>query len=175
MGNALLTVYFNQLKAEGPFFLDLRAERFAWDSLGQKLQWKPNGFWVNLNPSFRHGLGELYQGFYRNNPDQLKRAAENLKLIAPDGTAQEFNELKDLLQKHFGVQNPGQPAAQQFSLSKFRESFHALFSHMLRYRRILPSDFAWLGVALLTLYSALEDFGCAYDVAPIYLSSELAS
>lgn len=149
VGGLVLELYFRPLLGTGESLLDLRAERLALDEGG--LLWAPGPAWVTWDADFLRGIGDLYRGFYREEPRVFARGLATLGL----GPAEA------LLRKHFGE---GDQTAVWFEVAHFQKSFHAVFTECRRRGVALHRNFLPLGLALVTLYTTLERLEVALDV-----------
>ncbi len=160
-GDAVLRLYFSQWLSPGGLFLDLRPARLALD--GDRLQFHPNGLWIELREEFRGGMVGLYRSFYSDDEGAFDAALRQMGML-PDHLPEEAEaELKGLLDAHFGVQQH----AQKFSIDAFKHSFDALFEFFLAHDYKMHSDFVFVGFYLITLYLTLERGGQAHNVRKI--------
>jgi predicted unusual protein kinase regulating ubiquinone biosynthesis (AarF/ABC1/UbiB family) len=157
-GDAILRFYFAQWRNPEGLFLDLRGARFAMGDDG--LCFHPSGLWVRLEDEFRLGMIDLYRGFYLPDPELLDDALYRMGFLRDDLTAQEADELRALLQAHFGSQQ----RSQAFAIDTFKASFDALFDFFIDHDYRLRSDFVMVGFYLITLYLVLEELGQHHDV-----------
>ena len=159
-GDELIRLYFSQWLIEDGLFLDLRPARLGWEDC---LLFAPNGLWIQLRDDFREGMVALYRSFYSDDEQALDAALRRMGML-PDGLDPATEEeLKGLLQAHFGVEQ----SAQRFSIDAFKESFDQLFEFFIEHDYTLHSDFVFVGFYLITLYLSLERFGQAHDVRAI--------
>ncbi|MEM9303435.1 MAG: hypothetical protein AAGE01_15065 [Pseudomonadota bacterium] len=161
VGDALLRLYFGQLLVEEGLFLDLRIARLGHDE--ERLQFAPNGLWIRLDPGFRQGMLALYRSFYGSDEAAFDRALRQMGVLRDGlgGAAEE--ELKALLEAHFGVKQHDQ----RFAIDDFKHSFDELFEFFVAHDYRLRSDFVFVGFYLITLYLSLERLGQSHDVRSI--------
>lgn len=162
VGDAVLRFYFAQWRNPAGMFLDLRVSRFV--LADQDLHFLPSGLWVSLDEEFRLGMIDLYRGFYAPDPVLLDNALYRMGFLRDDLSAAEADELRGLLQAHFGSQQ----RAQLFSIDDFRQSFDALFDFFIEHDYRLRSDFVMVGFYLITLYLTLEALGQRHDVKSLF-------
>jgi len=161
-GDAILRFYFAQWRNPAGLFLDLRVSRFAVDDAG--LNFIPSGLWVTLDDEFRLGMLDLYRGFYTPDAALLDDALYRMGFLHDGLNASEADELRGLLQAHFGTQQ----RSQAFSIDDFRQSFDALFDFFIDHNYRLRSDFVMVGFYLITLYLTLEALGQRHDVKSLF-------
>ncbi|EAQ97590.1 hypothetical protein [Congregibacter litoralis] len=160
-GDTILYFYFRQFLNPQGMFLDLRYSRFVKNRA--QLHFLPNGLHAQLDSKFRLGMIDLYRGFYSPDPELLDRALYDMGFLRKDLGPEETEELRGLLQAHFGSQQ----RSQRFSIEVFKESFNALFDFFIEHDYQLRSDFVMVGLYLITLYLVLEDLGQSHDVKAI--------
>lgn len=160
-GDRVLHLYFRQWLVDEGLFLDLRSTRFGlWDS---ELGYAPSGLWIRLRPEFRLGMLALYRSFYSADEQAFAMALRQMGLLKPGLSASAESELKNLLHKHFGIEQQ----AQVFAIDQFKASFDELFGFFIEHDYRLHSDFVFVGFYLITLYLNLEQGGQAHDVRGI--------
>jgi predicted unusual protein kinase regulating ubiquinone biosynthesis (AarF/ABC1/UbiB family) len=160
-GDDIVRLYFAQwLVAEG-MFIDLRAARFGVDEDG--LLFAPNGLWIALRPEFRAGMTALYRSFYSADEVAFDTALRQMGMLRDDLSPGAVQELKQLLFKHFGIDQ----ASQRFSIDTFKASFDELFAFFIEQDYKLHSDFVFVGFYLITLYLTLEQLGQSHNVRKI--------
>lgn len=148
-GQMLLELYFHQLYAEGPTFIDLRAERF--DGTAEPAVWGVLPYYVDWEGTFIDGVRQMYRGFYRGDDAAFEAAVARVGL---EGTGELFRE-------HFGGDDQEEVS---FDLATFRETFHKILSRCKERGLKLHPNFIPLGVYLASLYEHLEEAGGSYDV-----------
>lgn len=153
VGELVLELYFRPLLGTGESLLDLRAERLALADDG--LQWAPGPAWVTWDADFLQAIGDLYRGFYREEPEVFAKGLATLGLEPAEA----------LLRKHFGE---GDQTAVRFEVTHFQKSFHAVFTECRRRGVALHRNFLPLGLALATLYTTLERLEVALDVRAVF-------
>lgn len=160
-GDAILRLYFAQWRNPRGLFLDLRPARFSADE--EALYFQPSGLWTQLEDDFRLGMIDLYRGFYSDDADLLDEALWRMGFLREDLSTAEADELRGLLQAHFGADQK----AQRFAIDDFRASFDDLFNFFIEHDYRLRADFVMVGFYLITLYLVLEQLGQPHDVRRI--------
>ena len=161
-GEKILTLYFTQLFTGDGLFLDLRSSHFSAE--GEILKWHPSAFWTSLDENFRHGLLDVYEGFYLDDDALYYEGMEKIGLIRPEFTPEDRKMLGDLFRQHFGS-----GVEMKFELEHFRTSIIRMSDFMLSKKVKISKDFLYLGIYLVTLYSALEETDAKLPVRQIYL------
>lgn len=164
VGELILELYFWQLLTQERCFLDLRRERFRPQGDG-RLEWRPNGLWVEFSPWFRQGMVSVYCSFYDRQGQGLEEALGHLGLIPPGLAPDAKTRLLALLESHFGA---GREGPMEFKVKNFVASFHNLFVFLKDEKIRLSEEFLFLGVLLLTLYLHLEALGESHNVAAAF-------
>lgn len=165
-GEAILSLYFAQLKCEHGTFLDLRPSCFS-VSPKDEIIWNPNGLWMCLEPEFRRGMLSVYEGYYLDQPELLRTGLKHVGFIK-DGDSVEFiSEVEKMILSHIG----GDASNQRFKVAHFTQSFEKLFRFLIKEKITLPPDFLYLGIYLGGLYMHLEALGGAYDVRRAFLEA----
>ncbi|WP_439100327.1 hypothetical protein [Congregibacter sp.] len=160
-GDSILRFYFTQFLNPQGMFLDLRSSRFL--KQGRELYFLPSGLHARLDEKFRLGMIDLYRGFYKPDGTLLDQALYDMGFLKDDLSPREADELRELLQSHFGSQQ----RSQAFSMENFKRSFDALFNFFIDHDYRLRSDFVMVGLYLITLYLVLEELGESHDVKSI--------
>lgn len=160
-GDDILRLYFSQWLVPQGMFIDLRMARFGADEAG--LVFAPNGLWLELRPAFREGMLALYRSFYSSDEQAFDRALRQMGMLQEGLAEHAAEELKQLLHRHFGIDQ----RAQRFSIDSFKASFDELFEFFVAHNYKLHSDFVFVGFYLITLYLTLEQLGQAHDVRKI--------
>ena len=142
-------------------FIDLRMARFGVDEAG--LVFAPNGLWLELQPGFREGMLALYRSFYSSDERAFDSALRRMGMLQAGLEEGAVEELKQLLHRHFGIDQ----CAQRFSIDSFKASFDELFGFFVAHDYKLHSDFVYVGFYLITLYLTLEQLGQAHNVREI--------
>lgn len=163
VGEQLLHLYFRQIFSEAPLFFDLRPARLAWE--GSRLTWEATKAFYVLDPAFRRSLQGMYRGYYEGDLGLLKRSLRELRLVAPNASADEESQITDLLMRHF---SGGRDGPVRFSTETFKESFDSLFGLVLAGGNRLAPDFAFLGLLLASLYVSLEALGGEFEVSDLF-------
>lgn len=166
LAETILDIYFGQLFSEEGFFMDLRLHHFNRADGG--VLWRPSGLRYKFSKEFRTGMLAIYEGYYMNKKIRLEQGMQMTGLITDKNNEDYIKSTIDILLKHFGDANNSEV---NFQLSEFRASFHQLFTHLKEYQVSLPADFLFLGIYLVTLYSALEQIGHPIDVKKCFLSA----
>ncbi len=162
-GDLLLELYFRQVLSAGPFFLDLRATNLGQQD--EKLLFSPGNLWGEFSAEFARGLRELYCGFYQQNDPRFFLGLELTGLIRPDWSEEDRAHMAELFRRHFGDALEG---PMRFELQSFQASFQKIFEFLMHKKVHLTTDFLMLGVALVTLYLTLEDWGHEHAVSQIF-------
>jgi len=147
-GHAVLWLYFRQLRMPGPVWLDLRQARFDGAA---PVRWAPGWMRTEWSRDFREAIGDLYAGFYGEEPARFEAALEPLG-IAP---------ARDVFLGHFGA---GDQRAVRFSADAFRATFTDAFVACRDAGTQLHPDFVPLGLMLTSLYLHLEALDLPLDV-----------
>jgi predicted unusual protein kinase regulating ubiquinone biosynthesis (AarF/ABC1/UbiB family) len=161
LGDDILHLYFGQWLVDEGLFLDLRTARFA--VRDDELLYEPNGLWIRLRPEFREGMVALYRSFYSADDKAFESALRKMGMLRPGLSKSAKTELKELLHKHFGVDQ----SAQVFKIDEFKASFDELFAFFIANDYKLHSDFVFVGFYLITLYLTLEQGGQPHDTRKI--------
>jgi hypothetical protein len=160
-----LILYFTQLFSHDGLFLDLRLEHFELDK--ETLKWHPSSLWVQFNSPFRQGLLRVYEGFYLENDEDYHQGLQEIGLLRDDFSEADKRELGDLFKKQFGK---GLHEEISFELNHLRDSIIGMSHFMLNKKVKVSKDFLYLGIYLVTMYSALEKCDSTLPVKDIYLS-----
>ena len=160
-----LTLYFAQLFSPHGVFLDLRHQNFS--SFGDELRWHPNGLWHKFSDSFRQGLINIYDGFYLGNEELYHQGLVELGLAKEDWSEEDKKKLADLFKDQFGA-SLGQEMS--FNLEGFRNSLIKITDFLLVKKVKISTDFLYLGIYLVFMYSALEKSDDTFPVKEIYLN-----
>lgn len=160
-GDEILRLYFSQWLVAQGLFIDLRVARFGADEKG--LVFAPNGLWIELRQEFREGMVALYRSFYSSDEGAFDAALRQMGMLREDLSAAATEELKQLLFRHFGIDQ----RSQRFSIDAFKASFDELFEFFIRQDYKLHSDFVFVGFYLITLYLTLEQLGQSHNVRKI--------
>lgn len=150
IGQAVLQIYFHQLfDGSTPSLLNLGAERFR--IAHGRVAWTPGRGHFEWPAEFRSALVEVYRAFYAEGGGSLALALAPLRL----------EPVADIFAEHFGG---GDQRAVTFRVSKFIESFHAVFMGCKAHGVRLDPAFLSLGIYLATMYETLETVGVPLDV-----------
>lgn len=161
-GEAVLKLYFSQLRNEDGLCLDLRPKHF---DCKDNLRFSPNNVWFHFNSSFRLALIDLYRGFYHERDDLFDSALSKIGLTR-GLEADQKERLNDLFRTHFG---PGDQHEVVFDLEHFKDSFYELFKFFVDHEVELDKDFMFLGTYLVSLYMNLEKLSIPLDVRNVFL------
>lgn len=164
-GEKLLTLYFAQLFSPHGLFLDLRESHFTADD--DNLYWNPSSFWTVFNEEFRQGLLKVYEGFYLENDNLYHQGLTQIGLLKETFTVDEKKQLGDLFRGQFGE---ALTSEMKFNLAHFNDSIIKMSDFMLSKKVNISKDFLYLGIYLVTLYSALEEVNTPLPVKKIYLN-----
>ncbi len=157
-GERALILFFHQIYAEGPVFLDLRRSHFQCqgDNPDQGCVFRVSPLYCDWSVEFRAALRQLYLGFYGYaDPGAYKSA---LRLLGIEAVA-------DVFEKAFGGERKREA---RFQLSDFRVTFHEVFTRCLEAKASLHPYFLTLGICIATLYDHLELDNGVYDVSECY-------
>ena len=160
-----LHLYFAQLLSPHGLFLDLRSHHFAAEY--PILRWHPSGLWVSFSEDFRLGLLNVYDGFYLDNPELFKRGLSQIGLLSIDWPLEDQQKICELFKAQFGSVKE---VDMKFDLDEFRQAMMKLADFLLQKEVTITKDFLYLGINLVTLYSALEETKEALPVKKIYLA-----
>ncbi len=160
----ILALYFAQLFSPHGLFLDLRSEGYQID--GEILKWHPSGIWTQFKPEFSLGLSEIYDGFYLEDQRLFEAGLMKIGLTSPHWPESDRKKLSELFKAHFG----SSLGSMVFDLETFKKSLLRVADFMLEKKVKISTDFLYLGIALVTLYSSLEISEEPLNVKGIYLS-----
>ncbi len=163
LGSKILSLYFRQLKSQGPMFLDLRPQTFGVED--NKICWHPSPLWAEFSATFKAGVSDLYAGFYGQNEERCRKGLEQTGLIHPSWSEADKEHMAHLFRAHFAG---ALDRSMSFKLSEFQTSFQKIFAFLMEKKVKLTTDFMLLGIMLVTLYLSLEELGGEYPVANIY-------
>lgn len=156
-GELALTLFFHQIYADGPIFLDLRRDHFQCaDSAGHSYVFRVSPLYCDWTSEFRAAMRQLYHGFYGEAEPAAYQSA--LRALGIEAVA-------DVFERAFGGERK---RAARFQLSDFRVTFHEVFTRCLEAKATLHPDFLTLGIYIATLYDHLELDGGVYNVAACY-------
>ena len=157
-GEHALILFFHQLYAEGPVFLDIRRNHFqcGGPEENRSHHFRASPLYCDWTAEFRAAMRQLYFGFYGENAGGAYRGA--LRTLGIEVAA-------DTFERAFGGERR---TAARFQLSDFRVTFHEVFMRCLEAKATLHPDFLTLGIYIATLYDHLELDGGVYDVAACY-------
>jgi hypothetical protein len=160
-----LTLYFAQLFSPHGVFLDLRPHNFSSD--GDILKWHPTGLWHKFHEPFREGLIKIYDGFYLGNEELYHNGLVELGLADKDWSNEDKKKLADLFKDQFGA-SLGEEMT--FDLEGFKNSLIKITDFLMVKKVKISTDFLYLGIYLVLLYSSLEKSKEKLPVKQIYLN-----
>lgn len=164
MAEKILGLYFAQIFSPYGLFLDLSPSHF---SLSEgELNFKPTSIWTKFSPEFSQGLKEIYDGFYFEDEELLHKGLLKSKLTSSKWTESDRQKLAELFKSHFGASVTDE---MKFDLESFKESFLKVADFMLEKKVNISTDFLYLGIALVTMYSSLEKTEAKVNVKEIYI------
>jgi hypothetical protein len=164
-GEKILSIYFSQFfENDLAIHLDYRHSFVLTE---HSLLWKPSKLHYKFTNSFIDGIKDLYQGFYLNNNAQFELGLTTMGILKKGLNETEKNEVIELFTKYFGQ---GKVGTVHFSLKELQNSFNEIFSFFIKKDIPLNPEFAVLGLALVTLYSVLQEIPEALDVKSSFLS-----
>jgi hypothetical protein len=152
IGANVLGLYFHQLYAQAPWFLDLRPRNFSWSAADDSLAFFPNGLWYEPSADFKQRVRALYRGFYCHDKSALENGVE-LYSWGSRPAAGFPQRIELLLREHFGS---GDDAETRFSIAHFRSTFELIFREAAASGAKLHPELTFLGVGLVGLYLTLE-------------------
>lgn len=165
LGEKWLTLYFTQLFCSKGIFLDLRLEHFETNK--GNLKWHPSSLWVTFNSQFREGLLKVYEGFYLGEDQEYYQGLQEIGLLRSDFSEADKRELGELFKKQFGKSLHEEIT---FDLNHLSDSIIGMSHFMLNKKVKLTKDFLYLGIYLVTMYSALEKCDSSLPVKDIYFN-----
>lgn len=160
----ILGLYFAQLFSPHGLFLDLGPSHFHFQD-GQ-LIFKPSGVWTKFHADFSLGLKEIYDGFYFEDEALFHQGLLKSGLTSSTWPESDRLQLASLFKSHFGASLTSEMS---FDLEVFKESFLKVADFMLAKKVQISTDFLYLGIALVTLYSSLEKTKAKVNVKKAYL------
>ncbi len=161
----ILTLYFAQIFSPHGVFLDLRPEQFEFKS--DELHFKPTGVWTKFNPEFAAGLKDIYDGFYFEDENIFHQGLLKSGLTSNKWPEADRQKLAELFKSNFGESLTSEMS---FDLETFKESFLKIADFMLSKKVHISTDFLYLGIALVTMYSSLEKTHVRVNVKEVYLN-----
>jgi hypothetical protein len=165
VADLILTTYFAQLFSPHGVFLDLGTSHFEISK--DILKFKPSGLWTKFRPEFSKGLRDIYDGFYFEDEALFHAGLIESGLTSNDWPEEERVKLANLFKSHFGASLTSEMS---FDLDTFKASFIKVADFMLVKKVKISTDFIYLGIALITLYSSLEKSQAKVNVKKIYLN-----
>jgi hypothetical protein len=160
----ILTLYFAQLFSPHGLFLDLSPTHF--DLKNDDLNFKPSAMWTKFNPEFAKGLQDIYDGFYFDDEILFHKGLLESGLTSNSWPDEDRLKLAELFKSNFGASITGE---MNFEMGTFKESFLKIADFMLIKKVNISTDFLYLGIALVTMYSSLEKSEAKVNVKEIYM------
>lgn len=160
----MLTLYFAQLFSPKGLFLDLRTNHF--DEQKPHLRWQPSGLWTKFSAEFSDGLIEIYDGFYFGQDELFDSGLIKIGISSKAWPESDRQELAKLFKSHFGSSVSEEMS---FELETFKASLIKITDFLLQKKVKISTDFLYLGIYLVTLYSAMEKSRVRINVNKIYL------
>ena len=148
----ILGLYFAQLFSPHGLFLDLSPSHFNLQK--EEFNFNPSGVWTKFNPTFSQGLKEIYDGFYYEDENIFHQGLLKSGLTSDKWPEADREKLAEM----------------SFELKGFKESFLKVADFMLEKKVNISTDFLYLGIALVTMYSSLEMIGAKVNVKQVYLN-----
>lgn len=161
----ILTTYFAQLFSPHGVFLDLGPGHFEISE--NTFKFKPSGLWTKFRPEFSKGLRDIYDGFYFEDEALFHKGLLESGLTSNSWPEEDRIKLANLFKSHFGASLTGEMS---FDLETFKTSFIKVADFMLEKKVKISTDFIYLGIALITIYSSLEKTQAKVNVKNIYLN-----
>jgi hypothetical protein len=161
----ILALYFAQLLSPHGFFLDLGPTHFEMKNNG--LHFAPSGLWTKFDQTFSKGLKDIYDGFYLEDEDLFHKGLIQSGLTSNKWPSEDRLKLAELFKSHFGASLTSEMS---FDLKTFKASFFKIADFMLEKKVTISTDFLYLGIGLITLYSSLESLGEKINVKEVYLN-----
>lgn len=166
----ILSLYFAQLFSPHGLFLDLGPSHLEMNQ--DNLNFNPSGLWTKFDPVFSLGMREIYDGFYLGDDKLFHSGLIKSGLSSPSWSETDKEELADLFKSHFGSSVKSEMS---FDLETFKKSFFKVADFLLKKKVKISTDFLYLGISLVTMYSSLEKTGASVDVGKIYLKTKEAA
>jgi predicted unusual protein kinase regulating ubiquinone biosynthesis (AarF/ABC1/UbiB family) len=160
----ILTLYFAQLFSPHGIFLDIGPTHLEMN--GEELNIHPNGVWTKFSPEFADGITDIYDGFYEEDDKLFHQGLIKSGLSSTKWPQKDRDALAQLFKSHFGASVSGEMT---FELETFKKSFLKVADFMLEKKVKISTDFIYLGIALVTMYSSLEHTKASVNVKQLYL------
>ena len=160
----ILALYFAQLFSPHGLFLDLGPSHL--EMSGTDLKFSPSGIWTKFNPAFSDGITDIYDGFYNDDDKLFHQGLIKSGLSSHKWPQKDRDELAQLFKSHFGASATGEMT---FDLDTFKQSFFKVADFLLKKKVMISTDFLYLGISLVTMYSSLEKTKASVNVKKIYL------
>lgn len=161
----ILTLYFAQLFSPHGLFLDIGPAHLEMD--GEELNFNPNGIWTQFGPEFADGITDIYDGFYNDDDKLFHQGLIKSGLSSPKWPEKDREALASLFKSHFGASASGEMT---FELETFKKSFLKVADFLLEKKVKISTDFIYLGISLITMYSSLEKTKVSVNVKNVYLN-----
>lgn len=161
---SILTLYFAQLFSPHGIFLDIGPTHLEMN--GEELNFHPNGVWTKFSPEFADGITDIYDGFYNGDEKLFQLGLVKSGLSSAKWPEHDRVALAELFKSHFGASVSGEMT---FELETFKQSFLKVADFLLEKKVKISTDFIYLGVALVTMYSSLEKTSASVNVKKVYL------
>lgn len=165
----ILTLYFTQLFSPHGLFLDIGPAHLEMNQ--DELNFHPSGLWTKFSPQFSDGITDIYDGFYLEDDKLFHRGLIKSGLSSDSWPEKDREQLAELFKSHFGASVTGEMI---FELESFKLSFFKVADFLLNKKVNISTDFLYLGISLVTMYSSLEKTKASVDVKKIYLSVKAA-
>ncbi len=165
----ILTLYFAQLFSPHGLFLDLGPSHLEMNASG--LNFSPSGLWTKFSPQFSDGITDIYDGFYLEDENLFHQGLIKSGLSSNEWSQSDRDELAQLFKSHFGASVTSEMT---FDLETFKKSFFKVADFLLKKKVNISTDFLYLGISLVTMYSSLEKTQASVDVKKIYLEVKAA-
>lgn len=160
----ILALYFAQLFSPHGLFLDLGPGHL--DMPSETLNFHPPGIWTKFDPTFKQGMIDIYDGFYLEDNELFHQGLIKSGLSSKDWPQADRDNLAQLFKSHFGASVTSEMT---FDLETFKKSFFKVADFLLQKKVKISTDFLYLGIALVTMYSSLEKTKASVNVKNIYL------
>ena len=160
----ILTLYFAQLFSPHGLFLDLSPAHLAMEN--EVLHFKPSGMWTKFSDEFSDGLKDIYDGFYNEDEPLFHQGLIKSGLTSNAWPAADRQRLAELFKSHFGASLTSEMS---FEMETFKASFFKVADFMLEKKVKISTDFLYLGISLVTMYSSLEQTHSKVNVKEIYV------
>jgi hypothetical protein len=161
-----LRIYFAQLYLSGKISIDLRSSRFFHD---KKWMFRGEHFAYSISNEVRNALLSTYDAYYTGNPKDIKKHLLTLGLMDSEWPKEDKEELYKMFISHF--QLAGQKK-HEFLIDDLVASFKKIFLFIRERGSKVPTEFAILGLYLVSLYMNIEQSGEHLDVKQIFIKTK---